>query len=96
MGRSISSATCKKISDDIIKLCKDDMGKKILFVQNLFKYEMEILEVAKNLIENNLEEEYDNNLDDEEKKELSENNIYRNIENPNYFFENFFKIINDN
>ena len=95
MGRSISSATCKKISDDIIKLCKDDMGKKILFVQNFIKYEMEILEVAKNLIENNPEEDDDDSVDNEEIKVLSEDNIYRNVENPNYFFDNFIKIIND-
>ena len=95
MGRSICSATCRKISDDIKKLCTDSMDKKILYVENLFKYEMEMLEVAKNLIENNPEEEDDDNLDDEEKKKLSENNIYRNVENPNYFFDNFIKIISD-
>ena len=95
MGRSISSATCKKISDDIKKLCEDDMDKKILFVQNFIKYEMEILEVAKNLIEKNPEEDDDDSVDNEEIKVLSEDNIYRNVENPNYFFDNFIKIISD-
>ena len=97
MGRSISSATCLKISEDIKKLCKDFMNKKILYVQNLFKYEMEILEVAKNLFEKDLEDEDedDDNDNNQEEKELSEFNIYRNIENPNYFVDNFIKVIND-
>ena len=95
MGRSISSATCLKISEDIKKLCKDFMDKKILYVQNLFKDEMEILEVAKNLFEKDLEDEDDDNDNKEEIKELSENNAYGNIENQNYFVDNFIKIISD-
>ena len=95
MGRSISSATCLKISEDIKKLCKDFMDKKILYVQNLFKDEMEILEVAKNLFEKDLEDEDDDNDNKEEIKELSEYNSYRNIENQNYFVDNFIKIISD-
>ena len=36
MGRAISSATCKNISDHIGDLCKDFMDKKILYVRCLF------------------------------------------------------------
>ena len=95
MGRSIASATCRTISEGIEKLCQNFMNKKKSFVENIFKYEMEILELGKNLFTDNLEEE------EEEKNifgninELSENNIYKNIDNPNYFIDNFSKIIED-
>ena len=97
MGRSISSATCKKISKDIEKLCKDFMDKKIEYVQNLFKNEMEILEVAESLfIDDQGNDVDDNYLDNEnEKKELSELNIYKNMENQNYFVDNFIKSMRD-
>ena len=63
MGRSISSATCDRISKNIKKLCKDFMDKKIAYVQNLFNNEMEILEVAKSLFI--IDQEKD--IDDSEK-----------------------------
>ena len=98
MGRSISSATCKNIIDIIVELCEDFMNKKISYVKNLFKYEMELLEVAKNLFVDDLEqeeveEEENNLLNNENKKELSEHNKYKNVENPNYFVDNFCTII---
>ena len=97
MGRSISSATCKKISKDIEKLCKNFMDKKIEYVQNLFKNEMEILEVAESLFIDDQENDVDDNLLDNEnkKQELSELNIYKNIENQNYFVDNFIKSMRD-
>ena len=97
MGRSISSATCDRISKDIEKLCKNFMDKKILYAQNLFKNEMEILEVAESLFVEDQENDADNNiLDNEnEKKELSELNIYKNIQDQNYYVDNFIKGIKD-
>ena len=97
MGRSISSATCKKLSRDIENLCKDFVDKKILYVQNIFKFEMEILEVAKSLFVEDLNEDddYFGNTKKKQKKELSECNIYRKIENPNYFVDNFCKIMSN-
>ena len=97
MGRSISSATCKGIITDIEKLCKDFMEKKREYAQNLFKYEMEILEVAKSLF---IDDSEDDNiyLGDKKKKqikELSSFNIYRNIENTNYFVDNFCQSMSD-
>ena len=93
MGRSIASATCKKISEEIENLCKNFMNKKKLFIKNIFKYEMELLEVAKNYFIDNLEEE--NNELFVERNELSELNIYKNIDNPTYFIDNFCKTIKD-
>ena len=45
---------------------------KKYYIENLVKYEMEILEVAKSLIENNPEEEDDDSDDNEEKKNYQE------------------------
>ena len=96
MGRSISSATCDRISKNIKKLCKDFMDKKIAYVQKLFNNEMEILEVAKSLFIIDQEKDIDDNhLDDENEKELSELNIYKNIENQNYFVDNFITSMRD-
>ena len=97
MGRAISSATCKKLSQDIEDLCKDYVDEKILYVQNIFKYEMEIIEVAKNLFVEDLENEEDYFGSKKKKpiKELSELNMYRKIENPNYFVDNFQKILHN-
>ena len=95
MGRSISSATCKNISRDIENLCRDFMDKKILYVQNIFKYEMEILEVTKSLYVDDLEDDKSYLGNKKKKKELSEFNIYRNIENPNYFLDNFCRSLSD-
>jgi predicted GTPase len=95
MGRSISSATCQNIIDVIVDLCKKFMDKKILYIKNLFKYEMELLEVAKNLFVDDLEEEEVEEEEENEnnKKQLSEHNFYGKIENPNFFVDNFYKII---
>ena len=96
MGRAISSATCKKLSQDIEYLCKDYVDKKILYIHNIFKYEMEILEDSKNLFVQDLEDEEDyfsNKKKNIPKKGLSELNMYRKIENPTYFIDNFLKIM---
>ena len=57
---------------------------------------MEILEVAKSLFIIDQEKDVDDNyLDDKNEKELSEFNIYKNIENQNYFADNFITIMRD-
>ena len=96
MGRAISSATCKKLSQEIECLCKDYVDQKILYIHNIFKYEMEILEDSKNLFVQDLEDEEDyfsNKKKSIPKKGLSELNMYRKIENPTYFIDNFLKIM---
>jgi len=96
MGRAISSATCKKLSQDIECLCKDYVDKKILYIHNIFKYEMEIIESSKNLFVQDLEDEEDffaNKKKKIQKKELSELNMYRKMEKPTYFVDNFLKIM---
>ena len=96
MGRAISSATCKKLSQDIEQLCKSFVDEKIDFIQNIFKYEMEILEVSKSLFSEESEDDEDyfsTNKKVKEKKELSELNMYRKIQKEDYFIANFTKIM---
>ena len=65
-------------------------------MQNIFKYEMEILELAKSLFVEELDEDDDYFSNKKDKKiELSECSMYRKIENPNYFVQNFCKIMTD-
>ena len=92
MGRSITSATCKKFSQEIEKLCKNYVEKQINFIENQFKYEMEILEVSRSMYVEDME----SLIEDSEKKQiktLSEMNIYRNIEDRKYFEDNFINIM---
>ena len=96
MGRAISSATCKKLSQDIEELCKRFVDEKIDFIQKIFKYEMEIFDVSKSLFSEESEEEeiYFSTKKKEKKKiELSELNMYRKIQKEDYFINNFIKIM---
>ena len=96
MGRAISSATCKKLSQDIEELCKRFVDEKIDFIQKIFKYEMEIFDVSKSLSSEESEEEeiYFSTKKKEKKKiELSELNMYRKIQKEDYFINNFIKIM---
>ena len=96
MGRAISSATCKKLSQDIEQLCKCFVDEKIDYIQKIFKYEMEILDFSKSLFVEDLEDEEDyfnTNKKEKKKKELSELNMYRKIQKEDYFIENFVTIM---
>ena len=96
MGRAISSATCKKLSQDIEELCKRFVDEKIDFIQKIFKYEMEIFDVSKSLFSEESEEEeiYFSTKKNEKKKiELSELNMYKKIQKEDYFINNFIKIM---
>jgi len=92
MGRAITSATCKKFSQEIEKLCEVYVEKKINFIEQQFKYEMEILDVSRSLYVEDMEDL----LEDPQKKQrkpLSEMNIYSKIEDKKYFEDNFIKIM---
>ena len=60
MGRAITSATCKKFSEEIENLCKNFVDKKINFIQEQFKYEMEILEVSKSMFVDDIDDFFEN------------------------------------
>ena len=92
MGRSITSATCKKFSQEIEKLCKNYVEKQINFIENQFKYEMEILNVCRSMYVEDLEDLIENS-EKKKIKTLSEMNIYSKIEDKKYFEDNFIKIM---
>jgi predicted GTPase len=56
MGRSITSATCKKFSQEIEKLCKNYIEKQINYIEKQFKYEMEILDVSRSMYVEDMED----------------------------------------
>ncbi len=56
MNRALTSATFKKLTQDIENLCKFYVEQKINFIQKIFKYEMEILEVVKTKFVDDMEE----------------------------------------
>lgn len=58
MGRAISSATCKKLSQDIENLCKAYVDEKNKYIHNLLKYEMEMMDYYKSFYEETEEENY--------------------------------------
>ncbi len=69
MGRAITSATCKKFSEEIENLCKNFVDKKINFIKDQFKYEMEILELCKSMFVEDIDD-YFENQEKKPKKEL--------------------------
>ena len=97
MGRAITSATCKKFSEEIEKLCKEYVENKLLYIQNIFAEETEILVQAKKLV--NEEEEEDNitikNKNNYEYKiNLSKRNRYNDKDKEKlYFVKNFESIL---
>ena len=92
MGRSITSATCKKFSQEIEKLCKNYVEKQINFIEKQFKYEMEILDVSRSMYVEDMESLVEN-TEKPQIKTLSEMNIYRKIEDKKYFENNFITIM---
>ena len=92
MGRAITSATCKKFSEEIEKLCKNFIEEKINYIQEQFKYEMEILELAKSNFVEDMDDVFENQ-EEKQKKELSEDNMYKKIDNETYFEDNFIDIM---
>ena len=91
MGRSITSATFKNFSQDIENLCKNFVDTKINFIQNIFKDEQEILEIAKDKYVNGTDKYFKD--EDKKCKTLEKSNIYNKIKENNYFIKNFIKIM---
>ena len=91
MGRSITSATFKNFSQDIENLCKNFVDIKINFIQNIFKDEQEILEIAKDKYVDGTDKYFKD--EDKKCKTLGKSNIYNKIKENNYFINNFIKIM---
>ena len=101
MGRAITSATFKKFSQDIENLCKNYVDERIKFLQQGLKYEMEIYQEAihTKTSDDNFEvfinERNNGNILKERTlpRNLSFDNIYKNVKDKNYFTNNFYQII---
>ena len=91
MGRSITSATFKKFSEDIENMCKKYVDVKIDFIEKIFKDENEILEIAKDKYIDDSDKYFIN--EEKKYKNLGKNNIYNKITQQNYFINNFIKIM---
>lgn len=93
MGRSITSATFKKFSEDIENLCREYVDKKLDYIGNIFKDEKELFEKSLSFIE----EDNDNFFDDNDKKyiniKLSYENQYSLKNEKSFFSENFISIL---
>ena len=92
MGKAITSSTYKKFSQEIEKICKVYVEKKINFIEEQFKNEMELLDVSRNMYAEDIEDLLEN-PEKKQIKALSEMNIYSKIEDKKYFEENFIKIM---
>ena len=90
-GRAITSATFKKFSEDINNLCKEYVDKRINFIWKIFENEMEILNVAKSMFKNKEEKIF--KKENKNIKTLSEQNVYSNKVDKDFFYKNFIKIM---
>ena len=57
MGNAITSATAKKFSEEIEKLCRTYVENKLNYINQTFRDELELLEVSKSLVKNDEEKE---------------------------------------
>ena len=79
ISSELTSATFKKLTQDIENLCKFYVDQKIDFIQKIFKYEMEILEVAKTKFVDDMEEEEQNfemNVKKRKQKKIYQNKCF--------------------
>ena len=96
IGRAITSATFKKFSEDIGKLCKEYVDNKIDYINIVFNDENELLENSYILANEEEEDNYlDNNKKPAKKNILSLENKYKNTKDKLYFAKNFISILNN-
>ena len=87
MGRAITSATYKKLSQDIENLCQNFVDAKIYYLKQKFKDELEVLEIAKDYYIDNSEKYFVE--ENKPKRVLSKLNFYNKMKEKNYFFNYF-------
>ena len=93
IGRAITSATFKKISQEIEKLCENKIlrDNKINYLNLRIKNEIEVLEQIKFY---NKEEEPDYfNIDSIKNNNLSQENFYNRVTDIDFYYNNFLNII---
>ena len=89
MGRAIDSATSKKYSQDIENLCKNFVDKKIDYLKNQSKDEMEVLDISKDYYMNQSEKYF--KTEEKPHRTLSNDNFYSKMTEKSYFMTNFIQ-----
>ena len=87
MGSAITSATYKKLSQDIENLCQNFVDTKIYYLKQKFQDELEVLEIAKDYYIDNSEKYFVE--ENKPKRVLSKLNFYNKMKEKNYFFNYF-------
>ena len=87
MGRAITSATFKKFSQDIEDLCRNFVDKKIEYLQQRSKDEMQLLDISKDYYIDDLEKYFSS--EEKPKRKLPKDNIYNTTNDKTYFYNNF-------
>jgi len=87
MGRAITSATFKKFSQDIEDLCRNFVDKKIEYLQQRSKDEMQLLDISKDYYIDDLEKYFSS--EEKPKRKLPKDNIYNTTNDKTYFNNNF-------
>ena len=91
MGRAITSATFKKFSQDIEDLCKNFVEKKIDYLKNKTKDEMEVLDISRDYYMDDSEKYF--YKEEKPRKNLPPMNFYSKMTDKNYFMINFVKVM---
>ena len=91
MGRAITSATFKKFSQDIEDLCKNFVEKKIDYLKNQTKDEMEVIEISKDYYMDDSEKYF--YKEEKPRKNLPPMNFYSKMTDKSYFMINFVKLM---
>ena len=87
MGRAITSATFKKFSQDIEDLCRNFVDKKIEYLQQRAKDEMQLLDISKDYYMDDFEKYFSS--EERPKRTLPKYNIYSSSNDKSYFYNNF-------
>ena len=87
MGRSITSATFKKFSQDIEDLCKNFVDIKIDYLKSKSKDEMEVLDIAKDYYMDDSEKYF--RKEEKPQRSLSNLNFYCKMTEKSFFYNNF-------
>lgn len=87
MGRAITSATFKKFSQDIEDLCRNFVDKKIEYLQQNSKDEMQLLDISKDYYTDDSEKYFSS--EEKPKRTLPKDNMYNTANNKTYFYNNF-------
>ena len=91
MGRSVTSATFKKFSNDIENLCKNFVDIKINYLKQQSKDEMEVFAISKDYYMNDSDKYFAQ--EKKPKRVLNKYNFYNQKNENSYFIQNFEQVM---